>query len=186
MYDDSTTDPLARRLAADLDGAFPDFVRATQDHLYSGALRMLGNRADAEDVAQEALARAYRALAGYRPDRIRELRIYGWIWTIAANLCRNRLRSRRRKPTDPIENPEIAATEPGPEQQAVEATERDRLAARVAALPWAMRSALVLRHVVGLGYGDIAAALDRPVGTVKSDAHRGLARLRRALEREEP
>lgn len=166
-------------LADDLDGAFPDMVRLLQDGIYSGALRMLGDRHEAEDVAQEAFLRAYRALQGYDPDRIRSLNLSGWVWTIAANLCRNRYRSRSRHPEDPglpaLDPPD---REEGPEERAIGEDERTRLAALLLELPWAQRSAVVLHHVTGLGYDEVAAALDRPLGTVKSDIHRGLARLR--------
>lgn len=179
-----TTDRLAGRLAEDLDDAFPDLVRDLTPGLYSGALRMLGNRSDAEEVTQDALIRAYRTLAGYPEQRIREMRLKGWVWTIAANLCRNRLRSRRRHPalhldTDP------ADSSPGPEAEALAAEMGGELAALLLELPWDMRTAVVLKHVVGLSYAEISTALDRPAGTVRSDVHRGLARLRAAYPQEE-
>jgi RNA polymerase sigma-70 factor (ECF subfamily) len=59
------------------------------------------------------------------------------------------------------------------------------LAALVAELPWAQRTGVVLRHVVGLSYAEVAEAVDRPEGTVKADVHRGLARLRDAVNRED-
>jgi RNA polymerase sigma-70 factor (ECF subfamily) len=182
MHDDLTT-----RLAADLDAAFPDLVRLVQDGVYSGALRMTGNPADAEEVTQDALVRAYGALRGYPPERIRTLSPKGWVWTIAANLCRNRARTRSRRPETALPDG-IDAVEDGgagTEEQAVGALDRARLAGHLAGLPWPMRAAVVLRHVVGLGYPEIAAALDRPTGTVKADVHRGLGRLRAAIEREE-
>jgi RNA polymerase sigma-70 factor (ECF subfamily) len=173
---------LPDRLAGDLDASFPDLVRALQDDLYSGALRLTRDHHAAEDITQEALVRAYRALGGYPPDRIRELRLRGWIWTIAVNLCRNRARSRSRKPETALDvrEPEDRAT--GPEQQALDILGLDRLADALGALPWAQRAGVVLRHVVGLTIEETAEALDRPAGTVKSDVHRGLARLRTLLE----
>jgi len=179
-------DILPDSLAADLDGAFPHLVRMVQDDVFSGALRMTGNRADAEDIAQEAFVRAYRALTGYPAARIRDLQVRGWVWTIAANLCRNRARSRARKPEAAIpEGMPIVDTTPGPEQIVLDLDGGERLAAQVATLPWAQREAVVLRHVVGLGYAEIGEALDRPVGTVKADVHRALARLRDMVQPEE-
>src|SRR3990172_11710025 len=84
---------LAAELADDLDRAFPDLVRTLQDGVYSGALRMVGNRHDAEEIAQEAFLRAYRALRDYPAERIRQLSPAAWVWTIAANLCRNHHRT---------------------------------------------------------------------------------------------
>ena len=104
------------------DAAFPHLVRALIDGVYSGALRLTGSRADAEDVAQEAFLRAYRALGTYEAARIRELRLREWVWAIAANLCRNRARSARRHPEEalPAEAP-VPDTAPGPEAEAVAA-----------------------------------------------------------------
>ena len=176
---------LTDRLAVDLDGAFPDVVRYLADDLYSGARRLLGDAHEAEDVTQEALVRAYRALAGYPPDRIRRLRLRGWAWTIAANLCRNRLRSRSRRPTVAIEGLDPPEPGAGPEAAVLDAAGDRRLAEAVQDLPWTMRAAVVLHYVVGLSYAEIAEAVDRPSGTVRSDAHRGLARLRATYVREE-
>ena len=179
-------DTLTHDLAADLDRAFPDLVRAVQDDLFAGALRMTGIRADAEDIVQEALIRAYRALQGYPAGQIRDLRLRGWVWTIALNLCRNRARSRSRKPAGPFpERFDPASGAAGPEDLAIEGAGAERLAARLAGLPWPQRHAVVLRHVVGLPYAEISAATGRPVGTVKADVHRGLARLRETVPREE-
>jgi len=85
---------LAHRLARDLDGSFETLVRTHVDRCHSIALRVTGNPHDAEEVTQDAFVRAYRALATYEPDRIRELRIRGWLATIVLNLCRNRARTR--------------------------------------------------------------------------------------------
>ncbi len=176
---------LPAALAADRDAAFPHLVRALIDGIYSGALRLTGSPADAEDLTQEAFLRAYRALGGYPAERIRELRLREWVWTIAANLCRNRARARQRRPEEalPGEAP-FADPAPGPEAEAIASAGSEALAAHLARLPWAQRSAVVLRHVTGLSYAEAAAALGRPVGTVKADVHRGLQQLRVALEEE--
>ncbi|MDX1689405.1 MAG: sigma-70 family RNA polymerase sigma factor [Acidimicrobiia bacterium] len=171
---------LPGRLAADLDAAFPDVVRALQDDVFSGALRMTRDRHAAEDIAQEAFARGYRALRTYDAERIRALALRGWIWTIAANLCRNRARSRSRRPESPLADRDVADEAASPESVAL--ASEGPLAALVGGLPWPQRAGVVLRHVVGLSYEEIADALDRPVGTVKSDVHRGLAALRSHLE----
>jgi RNA polymerase sigma-70 factor (ECF subfamily) len=178
-------DRLAIRLADDLDSAFPDLVRDLTPGLYSGALRMLGNRSDAEEVTQEALIRAYRALGEYPGDRIREMRLRGWVWTIAANLCRNRLRSRSRHQAVSLGTHEPADLTAGPEATVVSSEIEGQLATLLLDLPWEMRTAVVLKHVVGLSYAEISAALDRPAATVRSDVHRGLARLRATYPRSE-
>ena len=89
-----TDTALINALADDLDGSFEALVLAHQDRVYSIALRLLGDPPDAEEAAQDAFVRAYRALAGYDADRIRELRLRPWLATIVLNLCRTRLARR--------------------------------------------------------------------------------------------
>ncbi|HSJ27685.1 MAG TPA: RNA polymerase sigma factor [Acidimicrobiia bacterium] len=167
---------LCNRLARDLDGSFEDLVAAVRDDLYSGLRPLHGP--DAEDLAQETLIRAYRALASYDPERIRSLRMRPWLWTIALNLGRNRARDRARRPT-PVELEDRHPVE-DPEPPDVAAWQ-----ARLALLTPTQRRAVVLRHVVDLSYAEIAAATGRPEGTVKADVSRGLARLRSIMEEEE-
>src|SRR3954454_21956670 len=95
---------LTERLARDLDGTFEVLVRAHVDRCYAIALSVLGNPHDAEEVAQDALVRAYRALGGYEPGRIRELRLRPWLATIVVNLCRKRVRRNplRTTPLGPL------------------------------------------------------------------------------------
>jgi RNA polymerase sigma-70 factor (ECF subfamily) len=185
-----TDESLVSALARDLDGAFETLVVAHQDRLFSIALRMLGDRSDAEEAAQDALVRAYRALAGYDAPRIHALRLRPWLATIVLNLCRSRLTRQGTRGQRPLslEVALPASAEPRTEDS------RSPLAVLVArdaagdwaqllmTLPPAYRSAVVLRHVDGLSYPDLAAALDRPEGTVKAQVHRGLAMLRSALE----
>ena len=83
---------LAQHLARDVDAAFPVLVAGHQDRLYSIALRLLGDGRDAEEVAQDTLVRAFRAMHGYPRERIVELRLRPWLASIAVNLARNRRR----------------------------------------------------------------------------------------------
>jgi RNA polymerase sigma-70 factor (ECF subfamily) len=186
-------DRLALSLADDLDAAFESLVECHQDRLYSIALRMLGDRGDAEEAAQDAFVRAYRALASYDGDRIRELRLRAWLTTIVLNRCRS-VASRRASrgprpvsidgdPARPIAEPE-APRATAPTEVAERHAERERWAARLLSLPVAYRTAVVLRHVDGLSYPEVAAALGRPEGTVKAQVHRGIALLRTMLEAE--
>ncbi len=166
---------LCDRLARDLDGSFDDLVKALGDDVYSGLRRMHGD--DAADLTQETFVRAYRALGGYGPERIRTLRLRGWIWTIALNLGRNHVRDRSRRP-QPVELHDVhPIADPEP-------IDSDLWQARLETLPGAQRRAVVLRHVVGLSYAELAAALERPEGTVKTDVSRGLARLKKLIEEE--
>lgn len=177
---------LARRLAQDLDGAFELLVRGHVDRCHTIALRMLGDPREAEEVAQDALVRAYRALQRYEPDRIRALQLRGWLATIVANLSRNRLR-RRRVDARPLEPLVAAGREPAagaatdPHAVAARRGEQDRLAQAVLALPERYRLPVVLRHVDELSYAELVEVLGRPEGTIKAQVHRGLAMLRAAL-----
>ncbi|MFO7299187.1 MAG: RNA polymerase sigma factor [Actinomycetes bacterium] len=173
------TDELPKRLAADLDGIFPQVVELMGRRLYWGLRRMSGDHHTAEDLTQEALIRAYHALCGYDRDRIRELRLEPWLWTIALNLGRNHLRDRSRRPTlVELDEPRGGVEDP----EMVDGAAWDR---RLSALSGPQRTAVVLRHVVGLGIEEISEITGRPVGTVKTDIHRGLNRLRTIMEAEE-
>lgn len=168
-------------LAADLDEHFGDLVRAKQDRLYAGVLRLTRHPEDAADVTQETFVKAYRALASYDPARIREMSLDGWMWTIALNLCRSRGRSPR--PTlVPIEGSEEATR--SAEQDAVARLESDRLVQGLREIPRDQREAIVLFHVVGLSYAEMADATGRPTGTLKAQVARGIKRLSTIVEQE--
>lgn len=168
-------------LADDLDAAFPALVRSMQDGIFSGVRRMVPSAADAEDITQETFIRAYRALAGYEPDRIRQLNLRGWIWTIALNLSRNAARTRSRRPRTVELDREAFSPQRGPEAEAVDADATRQWARRLSHLPPAQRNAIILRHIVGLTYVEIAAATGRAEGTTKTDVHRGIAKLQETL-----
>src|SRR3972149_839626 len=142
---------LAAALAQDPDTAFPDLVRTLQDGVFPGALRMVGNRHDAEEIAQEAFLRAYRALRQYPAARIRELNPGAWVWTSAANLCRTHPRTRSRRPVTTELSVEPAATGRGPESEALDHDLGDHLVAELSRPSWPVRSAAVL---VGTGIVD--------------------------------
>jgi RNA polymerase sigma factor (sigma-70 family) len=182
-------DALAARLARNLDAAFPDLVASHADRLYTIALRLLGNAADAEEVAQDTLVRAHRAMAGYQPARIAELRLRPWLAAIAVNLSRNRRRRMSdRNPAESLEPLAAAGFDPRDDGTADPPTviagreAADELADVLLQLPAPLRSAVVLRHVDGLSIAEIAEALGRPEGTIKAHVSRGLDRLRSLLE----
>ena len=174
-----------RRLADDLDRAFPEFLAHHQDLVYGIALRSTKRPADAEDLAQDAFVRAYRALQTYSPGRIRELRTRGWLAAIVGNLGRNRARRKVSAMADLESVAEVRSDEaPGPEQVVEGRESAAAWRARLDALPMRYRRAVELRHISGLSYPELAEALDRPLGTVKSDVHRGVRLLREALMNE--
>jgi RNA polymerase sigma-70 factor (ECF subfamily) len=177
-------------LAADLDGSFEDVVRFYQDRLFSFALRVTGNREDAEEVAQDAFVRAYRALSGYPVERIRALALRAWLYRITLNVARNRLRGKKPRMVSldhPLsadgetawEAPEDASRQPDALYES--ARGRMDMAALVASLPERYRAPIVLRYVEGLQLDEVARVLDQPLGTTKSHVHRGVNALREAL-----
>ncbi len=155
-----------------MTGTEPDFderVDALGALAYRVGFRILGDRHDAQDLTQEALARAYARWSRVGPyDE-------AWITRVATNLAlgvvRTRQRAARRRP-----DPSPPATETG----AVVAQRRE-LVALLQALPKRQREVVALRYLADLPEAEVAAALGCSVGTVKQHASRGLAALRAAL-----
>lgn len=168
-------DNLPSRLSEDLDRWFPELVRTLQHEIFSGLRSLAG--ADAEDLAQETFVKAYQALGSYPRARLAAMSLRPWIWTIALNLGRNHLRALSRRPRA-VELDDYGEHDPEP-------VDLVAWQERLQKLSVPMRQAVVLRHVAGLDYGEIALTLDRPVGTVKADVHRGLDRLRVMMEEED-
>jgi RNA polymerase sigma-70 factor, ECF subfamily len=158
------------------DRVFERLVRDHQDRIFALGLALTGNRHDAEDVAQDTFIRAYKALATYSPERVRDLKQKAWLHRIAVNVVRNRVRGVRPRMVELNGSEPDVAT--GPEEDVLRKAEIDELAARVACLPARYREAVVLRHVQDLSYAEVAETLGQPVGTVKANVHRGLKILR--------
>jgi RNA polymerase sigma-70 factor (ECF subfamily) len=167
-------------LADDLDGGFVVLYDTYRRLVFSVALRLCGRWADAEDLSAETFLRAYRALAGYQPDRIAALRPRAWLVTILLNVWRNSQRAAaRHAQSAPLDAVADRADPAENVERAVEQGETGReLAGLLARLPEQQRIAIVLRHVVDLSIAEISSALGSPDGTVKSHISRGLVRLR--------
>jgi len=183
-------DPLCARLADDLDEAFPELVVQHQQLVFGIAVRVVGD-SGAEDVAQEVFVCAYHALRRYPAERVREMRLRPWLGRMTINLARNTLRG-RRPTTDIADLADLAdladhpqSTEGLPHQHAQRREERRMWARLLAGLPPRYRLAVALRHVDELSYAELAETLRRPVGSVKSDVHRGIALLRAAYDAEQ-
>jgi RNA polymerase sigma-70 factor (ECF subfamily) len=185
-------DALTNDLAIDLDGSFERMVRTFQDRIFSFAHRLSGNREDAEEIAQDAFVRAYRALRTYPADRIRTLALQAWLYRIALNVARNRFRVKRARLVSldaEGENGEEARRaweapdDPRgrPDSRFEEKENRAGIAALVATLPERYRAALILRYVEGLRLEEVAAILEQPLGTAKSNVHRAVNLLRGAI-----
>ncbi len=142
------------------------------------AARVLGDRAEAEDVAQEAMMRLWRAAPDWRQDG--PAAPATWLYRVVANLCVDRLRRAGRM--DPLEDPDHAADGgPGIEARMVQADRMAALDAALARLPERQRQAVVLRHIEGLTNPEIAQILEIGVEAVESLTARGKRALTAAL-----
>jgi RNA polymerase sigma-70 factor (ECF subfamily) len=161
--------------------AFRELVDRYQKRVYRLALSYLRRHDDALDIVQETFVRVYRARASVRPDADP----IGWVMRIAANLCIDHQRRRRRLAEDPLPEPETArepaALGTDPLGLAMEAERERALSRALDALAPRQRMVFVLRHYQQLSLGDIATTLGCSVGTVKSSLHRAIIRLREAL-----
>src|SRR5216683_400523 len=135
MIDDLS---LASRLATDLDGHFEQLVRTYHDRLFGFALRLTRSREEAEECAQDAFVRAYRALERYPEERRRALRLRPWLYQITLNVVRNRVR-RPALVTDsvdgPVSNGLAARSDEQPEQVLLLTETQSQLANAIAELP---------------------------------------------------
>ena len=171
-------------------GAFEAIVRAHQDRVYSFCARMLSDREDALDAAQEVFLSAWRNLAGFRG----EAALSTWLLRIAANRCLNRIRRRKtlseREALWP-EPPGEAGEGPIFQPAGDEADRPDRIAETcemgeilteaLSRLDPGSRWMVLLSDVEGFSYAEIAVLADVPVGTVKSRLHRARMAMRRLL-----
>jgi len=174
---------LVRRLAGDTDGTFEDLVRAHQNRLYSGIRRLVGDPELAADLSQDTFIRAYKALSSYSPSRVRQLKLRGWLWSIALNVVRSNARNQSRRPRQSqLSAEEIADTSSETETRALNSADEQWWRDELGHLPTHQRTAVVLRYVAGLSYAEIATATKRPLGSVKSDVHRGLSVLANRLK----
>lgn len=176
-------------LSGDRD-AYRLLVEREGPPVVAACARILGDRAEAEDVAQEAFVIAYRSLGSWRADGA----FGAWLSRIAVRLAIRR--AARRKQVTWLDPLAAEADQPGRERYrpsgrpdapdpaaTVLRTERDaELRAAVASLDEPYREVVALRFFAERSLAEIAEATDRPLGTVKTHLHRGLARLRRVLE----
>lgn len=184
---------LAAAAAGGDDAAFEQIVSEHGPRVMRLGMRLLGDRADAEDLLQDVFVRVHRSLDGFRADA----NLATWITRVTINAARNRVRDarrRRRHVTDSLDEPvgrerddtptraELLASDgAGPERLALAGEAARRIADALAALPPEFREVLVLREVEQLAYSDIVQATGLELGTVKSRIARGRQRLQLAL-----
>jgi RNA polymerase sigma-70 factor (ECF subfamily) len=176
---------LVRRVQRGDKGAFDALVLKYQHKLVKLVMRYVRNPAEAEDIAQEAFIKAYRALPQFRGDSA----FYTWLYRIAINTAKNAVVSRDRSPIEydlDRNNTDESYDMQGrmkdsetPEGLVLTDEIRSTVNAAIEALPEDLRAAIVLRELEGLSYEEIAATMDCPVGTVRSR----IFRAREAIDR---
>ena len=170
--------------------AFAEIYRAYEEMVFNVALRLSGDPERAADLSQEVFLRIYRHLDGFRGRSS----LKTWIYRVAINHCRSRLR-RRGLRIEPFgsadengEDPLTRVVDPGrsPEDLALAGDAERILQRALLALPRSFREAVVLRDLEGLAYDEIAEVLEVKIGTVRSRIARGRSRLSELLtERDE-
>src|ERR1700761_535758 len=185
MSADASDLSLVRRVQRGDKGAFDALVLKYQHKVVKLVMRYVRNPAEAEDVAQEAFIKAYRALPQFRGDSA----FYTWLYRIAINTAKNAVVARDRNPieydldrnnTDESYDMQGRMKDPDTPEGLVLTDEiRSTVNSAIDALPEDLRTAIVLRELEGLSYEEIAAAMDCPVGTVRSR----IFRAREAIDR---
>jgi RNA polymerase sigma-70 factor (ECF subfamily) len=191
--DEVRVNGLVREVRDGSMSAFDELVLAFQGPIFNLAFRMTNSREDANDLTQEVFVKAYRAIDRFRGDA----KFSTWLYALAANACRSRLRKTRRisffevKSLNDDGGPDGAPAVPEPADpgdlpgKSMEREEvRSAIGRLVAGLPEEFRAVVVMRDMQGLSYEEIAVALKCSDGTVKSRLARGRARLRDKLKRE--
>lgn len=185
MSEDASDEQLVARAQAGDDRAFDLLVRKYQHKVVKLTARYV-NPADAQDVAQDAFIKAYRALSGFKGNSA----FYTWLYRISINTAKNHLVSRSRRPAsqdiDVADAELYGNTERFSERDTPEAVLeseeiRDTVIHAIQSLPDDLRTAIMLREMEGMTYEDIAHAMDCPVGTVRSRIFRARAAVEQEL-----
>jgi RNA polymerase sigma-70 factor (ECF subfamily) len=174
MAADETDLSLVQRVQRGDKSAFDLLVLKYQHKVVKLVMRYVRSQAEAEDVAQEAFIKAYRALPQFRGDSA----FYTWLYRIAINTAKNVVASRDRSPiVYDLDQSDREATyelqgrmkdSATPEALAMTEEIRSTVNRAIEALPVDLRTAIVLRELEGMSYEEIAAAMECPVGTVRS------------------
>ena len=172
-YSEQLDEDLVLRVQQGDKSAFDLLVIKYQHKIIQLVNRYVKDPSEAQDVAQEAFIKAYRALGNFRGDSA----FYTWLYRIAINTAKNYLVSRSRRSSDyQVDIQDAEALENAPQLQGMETPERlllnqeivDTIKTAIDKLPEEMRVAIMLREFEGMSYEEIAEAMDCPVGTVRS------------------
>lgn len=179
MADPSDRDLVRQVRRGDVD-AFGVLVKRYQQSVFNVCFRMLGERREAEDLAQESFLRAFQKLDYYDARRP-----FGpWVHRLTANLCLNHIKGRKPVPFELDEQRDAtdAPTSRKPERENIRRELRERVRAAILDLPAHYRAVIELRHYQGLAYKEIAQTLEIPMSDVKSHLYRARKQLRHTLQ----
>ena len=172
-----TDDVLLARYAAGDTRASAHLTERLLPLVYRVALRMLGDAAEAEDIAQEAMMRLWRVAPQWQSGKAR---VSTWLYRVAVNLCTDRLRRSTSVSLDEIEEPQDDSRSADDQMQ--DKTRLDALQLALADLPERQRQAVILRHIEGLGNAEIGEIMDIGPRAVESLTARGKRALALALQ----
>ena len=157
--------------------AFEELVRRTHGQVYTLACRLVGDRAEAEDVVQEAYLRAFRAIGGFRE----EARFETWLYRIVANTAMTHLRRRGRFGELLADEDDRDFERPEQRSPADEVVERDEVRRVLEGLPLGLRTVMVLKDVYGLSCREIGQEMGLTEGAVKVRLHRARRRVKEEI-----
>ena len=170
---------IARARRGDAD-AFEQLVIAYRDQVFRLALRMCGNEADADEVAQEAFLSAWKALPNFRGDS----QFSTWLYQLTSHAAIDLLRREKRQiAAEDITEVSVSDPAPSPQQQAERSETRQAVRDAMGQLSPEYRQIVVLRFLQELSYEEIGAVLKLPPGTVKSRLNRAKAQLKDILSK---
>jgi RNA polymerase sigma-70 factor, ECF subfamily len=185
MGESVTDKQLVERVQQGDKKAFDLLVLKYQQRIINLVSRFVYNPSDAQDIAQEAFIKAYRALPNFRGDSA----FYTWMYRIAVNTAKNHLAVKSRRPlesaqdiddVEQIEGDHTLRHSETPEYLLLRDEIQETILNSIEELPEDLKAAITLREVEGLSYEDIAVAMDCPIGTVRSR----IFRAREAIDRE--
>ncbi len=195
MEQDRRDKILVRRLKAGDERAFQELVQTYQNRVFGLVFRMIGNRQEAEDLAQDVFLTVYKAIGSYRGEG----RFYTWLYRVASNTCKNRIKYLKGRHfntrVDVDDNTEaqmpsreggalhsLQSQVPGPEAMIQGQRLQRAIQRELANLDEEHRLLIVLRDIEGLPYADIMRITGLPAGTVKSRLHRARVALKERMK----